>query len=65
MRDIKKSKAKIGRPGTTGSGQPVLVRMHKHQLVAIAAWIAARKDAISRPEAIRRLVDLGLKTRKA
>jgi hypothetical protein len=63
MRDIKK--AKIGRPETTGSGQPVLVRMHKHQLVAIDAWVVAQKDAITRPEAIRRLVDLGLKIRKA
>lgn len=66
IRDIKKSNAKgpkrpkMGRPRTTGTGTPTLVRLHDQQLVAIDAWIAAQNGAISRPEAIRRLIDLGL-----
>jgi predicted transcriptional regulator len=35
------------------------------QSAAIDAWIARQKDGeISRPEAIRRLVELGLNTKK-
>ena len=57
IRDIKK---KVGRPKTTGSGAPQLVRMHDTQLSAIDAW-REKHDVASRPEAIRRLVELGLK----
>jgi hypothetical protein len=60
IRDIKK---KIGRPKTTGSGTPQLVRMHDAQLAAIDAW-REKHDVATRPEAIRRLVELGLKTKK-
>jgi hypothetical protein len=63
IRDIKKSRAaksKIGRPKTTGTGTPTLVRLHDQQLAAIDAWIAEQADEISRPEAIRRLIDRGL-----
>jgi hypothetical protein len=38
--------------------------MHAEQLAAIDAWIRAAGEDISRPEAIRRLVELGLKVRK-
>ena len=58
IKDIKK----LGRPKTTGSGTPQLVRMHKDQLKAIDAWRDA--DDVSRPEAIRRLVEIGLKAKK-
>jgi len=61
IRDSKKSKAKIGRPKTTGSGQPQVVRMHDQQIASIDAWIAMQDGETSRPEAIRRLVELGLK----
>jgi hypothetical protein len=64
IRDSKKSKPKIGRPKTTGSGQPQVVRMHDQQIAAIDAWIAMHAGEISRPEAIRRLVELGLKAKK-
>jgi hypothetical protein len=57
IRDIKK---KIGRPKTTGSGAAQLVRMHDAQLTAIDTW-RQKHDVGSRPEAIRRLVELGLK----
>jgi hypothetical protein len=60
IRDSKKSKAKMGRPVTTGSGKPQVVRMHSKQLAAIDAWRAMQDLEISRPEAIRRLVALGL-----
>ncbi len=35
--------------------------MHDQQIAAIDAWIAMQEAEISRPEAIRRLVELGLK----
>jgi hypothetical protein len=61
IRDSKKSK--IGRPVTTGSGEPQVVRMHDDRLAAIDEWIEMQGEKISRPEAIRRLVELGLKVR--
>jgi cytochrome c553 len=64
IRDSKKSKPKIGRPKTTGPGQPQVVRMHDQQIAAIDAWMEMQDGPISRPEAIRRLVELGLKTKK-
>ena len=64
IRDSKKSKPKIGRPKTTGPGQPQVVRMHDKQIAAIDAWMEKQDGSISRPEAIRRLVELGLKKGK-
>jgi hypothetical protein len=58
IKDIKKSR---GRPKTTGTGTAQLVRMHDDQIRAIDKW---RHDQdVSRPEAIRRLVELGLKAK--
>ena len=55
----KKSKPKkIGRPKSTGAGTPMVVRMHKPQLKAIDQWIA--NTGLTRPEAIRQLVDWAL-----
>jgi hypothetical protein len=64
IRDSKKSKAKRGRPKTTGTGKPQVVRMHDQQVATIDAWIAMHEVEISRPEAIRRLVEIGLKAKK-
>jgi hypothetical protein len=64
IRDSKKPKNKIGRPKTTGSGQPQVVRMHDQQIAEIDAWIVMQDVEISRPEAIRRLVEIGLKAKK-
>lgn len=64
IRDSKKSKPKRGRPKTTGAGQPQVVRMHDRQIVEIDAWIAMQDVEISRPEAIRRLVEIGLKAKQ-
>jgi hypothetical protein len=62
IRDI--AKKGRGRPKTTGLGTGILVRMHD-QLAALDAWIAKQKDPdLTRPEAIRRLVEFGLKARK-
>jgi len=46
------------------AGRPQVVRMPDQQIAAIDAWIAMQDAEISRPEAIRRLVELGLKTGK-
>jgi hypothetical protein len=59
--DIAKSR---GRPKTTGPGIGVLVKMHEPQIDAIDAWIAKQKPEPTRPEAIRRLVEIGLKKGK-
>ena len=63
IRDSEKSNPKMGRPKTTGPGEPQVVRMHDQQLEAIDDWIEAQGEKISRPEAIRRLVEIGLKAK--
>jgi hypothetical protein len=51
-------------PPATGKGEPVVVRMHKPMLTDLDAWIAKQKQPFpSRPEAVRRLVELGLKAK--
>ena len=56
---------KRGRPVTTGTGTIVGVRMLDRPLAELDAWIAKQKEPdLSRPEAIRRLVELGLKAKK-
>lgn len=47
-------------PAPTGVGSPQLVRMHSNLLSAIDVWIRAQGDKMTRPEAIRRLVEIGL-----
>nr|QDP26257.1 hypothetical protein FNV92_30675 [Bradyrhizobium cosmicum] len=55
-------KKKRGRPPTTGRGTQIGMRWQDPELSAIDAWREAH-DVASRPEAIRRLVELGLKAR--
>jgi hypothetical protein len=50
---------KLGRPAT-GRGVPVQVRMPLDELKALDEWIKADGGLLSRPQAIRRLVKLGL-----
>jgi hypothetical protein len=57
-------KKKVGRPKTTGKGLGVMVRGHADFYGPLDAWIAKQKPKPSRPEAIRRLVELGLKVKK-
>jgi hypothetical protein len=47
-----------GRPAIDAT--PVLVRMPPAALSDLDAWIARHTEAISRPVAIRRLVEMGL-----
>ncbi len=52
-------------PLPTGVGKAQLVRMHDEMLAAVDAWTTRQKETdLSRPEAIRRLVELGLKKGK-
>ena len=48
-------------PRASGKGEPVVVRMHPPQLRSLDDWIAKQRQPFpSRPEAIRRLVEIGL-----
>ena len=38
-----------------------MVRFQPNALAALDAWIAAQPDAPTRPEAVRRLIEAGLK----
>ena len=51
-------------PVPTGIGTPIVVRMQPPALAALDAWIASEKDSLTRPSAIRRLVEAGLKPPK-
>ncbi|WP_197940719.1 ribbon-helix-helix domain-containing protein [Sphingomonas sp. HMP6] len=51
---------KRGRPSTGGRQEGVLVRLPAEQLARLDAW--REPSGLSRPEAIRRLVEAGLKT---
>ena len=68
---IGSSKKKRGRPalyeGSNGKGAPQTgLRLPPDDLAAIDVWITKQaKPKPSRPEAIRRLVELGLKVKSA
>jgi hypothetical protein len=52
-------------PAPTGKGTQVVVRMQPDPLAALDGWIEKQKEPdLTRPEAIRRLVELGLKAKK-
>ena len=51
-------------PAPTGIGTPIVVRMQPSPLAALDAWIARQEHPPTRPEAIRRLVEAGLKQPK-
>jgi hypothetical protein len=50
---------RAGRPKSTGAGKATMVRLHEPHLKALDRWIG--DSGISRPEAIRQLVDWGLR----
>jgi hypothetical protein len=52
-----------GRPPTGGRREGVMVRLDPSQFEALDGWSAKQKPKPSRPEAIRRLVELGLKVK--
>jgi hypothetical protein len=51
-------------PPPTGKGVQVGERWQPPELAGIDAWIAAHDKDLTRGQAIRRLVELGLKVRK-
>ena len=57
------TKKPLGRPPTTGRGLQVGERWHQPELAAIDAWIDATGESITRGEAIRRLVEIGLRAK--
>jgi hypothetical protein len=54
IKDIPKKKP--GRPAT-GKGEGVLVRLQPSQLAALDAWIAKQDRPLTRPEAIRAMME--------
>ena len=61
IRGTKKSR---GRPKTTGAGTQIGIRWHDELLAKIDAWAEAQIPPMTRPSAIRRLVELGLKVKR-
>jgi predicted transcriptional regulator len=58
-------KKRRGRPATTGAGTQIGERWHDAELAAIDAWIASTGETLTRGQAIRRLVELGLKSERS
>jgi hypothetical protein len=61
-KSIKVTKKTRGRPAT-GRGTQVGERWHPAELAAIDRWIASSGEQMTRGQAIRRLVELGLKAK--
>jgi hypothetical protein len=62
IKDIPKKRR--GRPSTGGRREGVLVRLEPEQFEALDAWIMKQAEPLTRPEAIRQLVELGLSKAK-
>jgi hypothetical protein len=62
IRDIPKKRSR-GRPKTTGRGEAILLRLHPPLLTHLDEWISER-SLPSRPEAIRRLLEVALSPAK-
>ncbi len=56
----RQSRPKKRGPPATGKGEPILVRVQPAQLAGLDAWIARQDAQLSRPEAIRRLLEQAL-----
>jgi hypothetical protein len=64
-KSISVNKKSRGRPKKKGGVDPVTaVRLPKSLSDAVDSWAADQEDEPIRSEAIRRLVELGLKTKK-
>jgi hypothetical protein len=62
-RNSDSGKRKRGRPVTTGTGTTIGVRMLDDLVEAVDRWTTKQREPLSRPEAIRRLVEIGLTPR--
>ncbi|MCK1284343.1 hypothetical protein IVB41_10475 [Bradyrhizobium sp. 44] len=51
-------------PPATGKGTQVVVRMQPSPLAALDHWVTQQSDQPTRAEAIRRLVEIGLRLRQ-
>jgi hypothetical protein len=64
-KSISVNKKAIGRPKKKGGVHPVsAVRLPPEISAAVDAWAAQQDDEPGRSEAIRRLVEIGLKVKK-
>jgi hypothetical protein len=63
-KSIKDTTKKRGRPVTTGKGTQVGTRWQDHHLKQIDDWRRKQEDKPQRSDAIRRLVEIGLKAKK-
>jgi hypothetical protein len=59
-REITKSR----KPRVIGTGEPVLVRIQPEMAKQLDDWRRKQDDLPGRPEAIRRLVEIGLKVKR-
>jgi hypothetical protein len=59
-KSIRGTRKSRGRPKTTGAGMQIGMRWQQSTLDAVDTWAAKQDDKPTRPEAIRRLVELGL-----
>lgn len=59
--NIRKKKPR-GRPRVGAT--PIMVRMPPNELKNLDKWIGRQGEAPTRPEAIRRLVELGLRAKR-
>ena len=60
--DIPKKRGR-GRPSQGGRKPGIMLRWDADQIARVDAWIAEQEVEMSRPEAIRRLVELALDTK--
>jgi hypothetical protein len=64
-KSISVNKKAVGRPKKKGGVHPVsAVRLSPELSASVDAWAASQEDEPGRSEAIRRLVDLGLRVKK-
>jgi hypothetical protein len=64
IKDTPKKRGR-GRPPTGGRREGVMVRLERAQFEALDGWSARQTPELSRPEAIRRLVEIGLNAKGA
>jgi hypothetical protein len=53
------------KPPFTGKGTLIGVRLHDPQLARVDSWREFQGEEMTRPEAIRRLIEMGLEKAKA